>query len=601
MPPNDPAAAAAAAEDAAWRGFVDQLAEHLAQRWPAMPERLADRYPAFVDLAVQQALGQGLRRAPCVARLVNLWFVWGPAFHERPGFEWAPPLLAGVAGSEWGAVHQLVQRSLAELQRLPGTRITPQALAAADGALIDRFGALGHQGQLHPAEPPPAPRTACDLDAADIRLVDEGWHQAYQLGGTAADGTAPDWQRRPVAWPAPLRVDASHPMPLVVAALSHPAGQGAQARLQLKVRPLTVCDGDGHPLLGFAGPHGRWTWAGHAGKSASWLLATREQPLPRAGPGAVVAEETSPELHRLDITTCGLRDEGTAIGPQRATVAVWPATQWWLQWQRTPAPAQALLPGPRPWQPGSTQCRVERDGLVQDASGLRTRFETGLDGATAGGLQALATAWAAAPGIAQAQLQGQLGLLTGLASLSWGWALDAASGLDGPALMRLVGQLALDAGMADLQLVGEWGGSADAGSSGDSSSALAGTRTRLTLQLAGRTRLQQRLQREAAKPALDAVLGAAVARWRWPVQLLVEPLATATGRLAQRLGPVSGALVGEAGLRPCTSGSSGWEWFAGLRLEPVAVTLGSHDPLLGWQQETLQLLPPLSLVDWRLG
>jgi hypothetical protein len=594
MQANDPATATAA-EDAAWRRFIDQLAEHLALRWPAMPERLADRYPAFVDLAVQQALAQGLRRAPSVARLVNLWFVWGPSFHERPGFEWAGPLLAGAAQEEWLAVHQLVQRSLAELQRLPGTRITPQALAAADAALIEQFGALGRQGQLHPAEPLPAPRTACDLEAADIRLVDEGWHQHYWLGGTAADGTAPDWQRSAVAWPAPLRVDASHAMPQVVAALSHPAGQGAQARLQLKLRPLAVCDADLHPLLAFAGPHGRWAWAGHAGKSASWLLATREQPLPRAGPGAIVAEETSPELHRLELQTCGLRDAGPAIGAQRATVAVWPATQWWLQWQRAPAPPQALLPGPRSWQRGSTQCRLERDGQVLDAGALRQQFEAGLDVAMATGLQALASAWAAAPGISSPQLEGQLGLLNGLASLSWGWAHDPAAGLDGAAMMRLVGQLALDAASADLQLQGEWGATADSGD------ALAGSRTRLSLQLAGQARLQQRLAREAARPGLDSLLGAAVARWRWPVLLQVAPLATTTGRLAQQVGPASGALVGEAGLRPCTTGSSGWEWFAGLRLEPVAVTLGSHDPLLGWQQQTLQLLPALGLVDWRLG
>jgi len=588
--PSDPAAA----EAAAWQRFVADLAEQLARRWPAMPERLADRYPAFIDLAVQQTLAQGISRAAGVARVVNLWFVWGPSFHERAGFEWATPLLAGAARAEWLAVHQLVQRSQAELQRLPGSRITPQALAEADAALTDRYGALGRHGQLHPIDAPPVPRAACDLEAADLRLLDDGWHQAWHLGGTAADGTAADWRRRPVPWPAPLRVDATHAMPLLVAALSHPAGQGAQARLQVKLRPLTVCDGDVHPLLGFGGPHGRWTWAGHAAKAASWRLPTREQAPHPAGPGAVVGEETSPELYRLDIETCGLRDTGQAIGAQRATVAVWPATQWWLQWQRTPAPAQALLPGPRPWQRGGTLCRVERDGLAQDAAPLRQLFEAGLDGATAAGLQALATAWAAAPGIGGAQLEGQLGLLTGQASLSWGWALDAA-GLDRPALMRLVGQLAIDAALADLQLQGEWGADPD------SADVFAGTRTRISLQLAGTARLQQRLARETAAPTLDVLLAGAVVRWRWPVQLQVAPLATPSGRLVQAVGAATGALVGEAGLRPCTSGRSGWEWFAGLRLEPVSVTLGGHDPLLGWQQQTLALLPALSLVNWRLG
>lgn len=588
-------------EDAAWRAFVADLASHLAGRWPAMPERLGERYPAFVERAVQQALGLGITRAGAVARLVNLGFVWGPSFHERPDHAWAPPLLAPAGQSpqaEWLALHQLVQRSLQQLQQLPGSRITPQALAEADGALIDRYGALGRHGDpagLQPADPPPAPRAACDLEAADLRLVDEGWLQQPVLGGTAADGTAPDWQRQVVAWPAPLRLDAAHPLPAQIAALSHPPGQGPQARLQVKLRPLCVCDGDVHPRLDFGGPHGRWTWAGHAGKSASWLLAPRAQPLPRAGAGAIVAEETSPELHRLDIALCGLRDSGPALGAQRCTVAVWPATQWWLQWQRSPAPAQALLPGPRPWQRGPTLCRVERDGQPQDATALRRQFEAGLDAAIAAGLQALATAWAALPGIAAAQLEGTLGLLDGQASLAWGWALDTGAGLGAPALMRVVGQLAVDAARADLQLTGEWGADAAAGD------ALAGTRTRLQLRLAGHARLQQRLAREDASAPVDALLGAAVARWRWPVQVQVAPLATATGRLAQLLAPAGGALVGEAGLRPCTSGSSGWEWFAALRLEPVHVSLGSHDPLLGWQTQTLALLPALTLVDWRLG
>lgn len=600
--PSLPDTAQGSDEDAAWRAFVADLTAHLAGRWPAMPERLGERYPAFVERAVQQALGLGLTRAAAVARLVNLGFVWGPAFHEQPGHAWAPPLLALAGQSDWLALHQLVQRSLQELQRLPGSRITPQALADADGGLIDRYGALGRHGDpagLRPADPPPAPRAACDLEAADLRLVDEGWLQQSVLGGTAPDGTAPDWQRQATAWPAPLRLDASRPLPAQIAALSHPRGQGPQARLQVKLRPLCVCDGDVHPRLDFGGPHGRWTWAGHAGKSASWLLATREQPLPRAGAGAIVAEETSPELHRLDIGLCGLRDSGPVLGAQRCTVAVWPATQWWLQWQRSPAPAQALLPGPKPWQRGPTLCRVERDGRPLDAAALRQQFEAGLDAAIAAGLQALAGAWAALPGIAAAQVEGTLGLLTGQASLAWGWALDSNAGLGAPALMRVVGQLAIDAAQADLQLSGEWGADPDAGD------ALAGTRTRIQLRLAGQARLQQRLARETATTPLAALLGGAVARWRWPAQLQVAPLAAPSARLAQALGPMNGAaqgaLVGEAGLRPCTSGSSGWEWFAALRLEPVTVTLGSVDPLLGTQTQTLALLPALTLVDWRLG
>ena len=72
-PPPD----AAAAEQAAWVRFVEQLADDLAVQWPAMPERLGDRYRAFVEGTVQQALQRGLEGAPAVARYVNLCFVMG--------------------------------------------------------------------------------------------------------------------------------------------------------------------------------------------------------------------------------------------------------------------------------------------------------------------------------------------------------------------------------------------------------------------------------------------------------------------------------------------------------------------------------------------
>ncbi len=581
---------AATLEDAAWRGFVKRLADMLAGQWPAMPDRLGDRYPAFIDLAVQQAGEQGLVRAASVARFANLWFVWGPAYHERPGFEWAQAILAAgrasagaVASRDWLTVHQLVQRSLAELQRLPGARIEPRALAAADAKMIAAFAAFGSQGRMHPPEPAPAPFAACDLEAADIRVLDDSWQLQYRLGqGTAAD----DWQRSAVVMPPALRVDASRPAPKLVAMLSNPAGHGPQAHLQVRVRALALCNGDVHPVLGFSGPHGRWVWTGHESKAASWPVVARDQPLPRAGPGSAIAEETSPELYRLEIDVCGLRDEGEPIGPAQTLVSVWPAAQWWLDLQRAAPESQSVLPGPRAWQPGRSRCRIERDGVAQDAKALQQQFEVGLDGAVALGLQTLAAAWELLPGLASVRLDAMLGLLAGKASLTWGWAYGPG-GLDGQALMRVVAQLDLIGCLADLQLGGEL--------------TLAGTRSRLMLRLAGQAALRQTVQHDTPTPPLNEVLMAVVTRWRFPVELTLHPLANATGSVLQLAGPATGALVGEAGLRPCTKGCSGWEWFVGLRLEPVAVPLLVTDPLLGQQQLLQPLLPALTLVNWSLG
>ena len=588
MQPDD----IATLEADAWRAFVAQLADHLGGRWPAMPERLAARYPAFVDMAVQQALDHGLARAASVARYVNLCFVWGPAFHDKAGFEWAAAILAPAGRQEWLALHQLVQRSLQALQGLPGARIEPQALAAADATVLEAFGPLGQHGRMCRFDPLPAPALACDLEAADIRLIDEGWHQLYRLSGDA------DWQRSSAALPGALRVDASQALPPGLAALSHPLGLGQAARLQVRLRPLLVCDGDLHPALSFCGPHGQWAWAGHAAKAASWPLASREQAAATAGPGTAIAEETSPELYRLDLETCGLRDQGQPLGSQRCTVSVWPATQWWIELQRARPEAQALLPDARAWRRAATRCRVERDGQAQDASPLRRQFEDGLDGATATGLKTLADHWQGLAGLTAARLDAQLGLLVGQASLSWGWHFGPG-GLAGPALMRVIGQLALHACQADLQLAGELGGVAAPGDADPPW--LADTRSRITLRFAGESALEQAVRREAPEPALAAQLGGVVARWRFAAELSLVPLATDTGRLLQQAGPVSGALVGEAGLRPRTTGGSGWEWFASLRIEPVAVPLCVTDPLLGSLSRSLPLLPALSLLNWCLG
>lgn len=267
-----------AREAAAWAAFLQQLAEHLVAQWPAMQERLGDKHVAFVELAAQQALKKGLQRAASVARFANLCFVWGPGFHDKPGFEWAQGLLAAPREREWSTVHQLVRRSLLELQRLPDSRITPAALEAADLRLLERFGMLGRQGELHPAEPPPAPQRACDLEAMELRLMEPAVSEHYLLNGTA-------WQRAPLPAPAPVRVDAANPVPRLVAVLAHPPGVKPQARVQLRSRSHAICSGDVHPALDFMGTHGLWRWVGHETRALNWPVSALAQPGPAAGAG----------------------------------------------------------------------------------------------------------------------------------------------------------------------------------------------------------------------------------------------------------------------------------------------------------------------------
>jgi hypothetical protein len=567
-----------AVEEALWSTFLADLAEHLAAQWPAMPERLGDRYIAFVEHAAQQADKRGILGAAAVARYVNLWFVWGPAFHDKPGFEWALGLLAAPREREWATVHQLVRRSMAELARLPDARIDAKALAAADDRLIDRFGALGRRGAMHPAEPAPLPRRACDLEAAELRLLEAAVTQQYVLAGG-------QWQRVALPLPAPVRIDGANPIPRLIGVLSHPPGWPG-TRLQLRTRTHAVCDADVHAALVFIGSHGLWRWHGHETRAVSWPVATLEQAPARAGPGTAIAEETSPDIYKLELQVCGLRDEADALGTQSSQLWVWPASQWWLELQRQAPASQPVLAGKDLAVAGSTRCRVECDGQVADVVPLRTAFEVGLERATAAALQHLLACWARVDGLSQPRLEGTLALLTGRAALSWGWRLGAA-GMDGRAFMRVVGELEMKACRAELQFEGEL--------------ALGGARSRIVLRVADAAALAMPLQREAAEPPLLAAMLPAMARFRLPLTAELTPIASDTGALMQAGGPCSGALVGEAGLRPRTSGGSGWEWFASLRLEAASLPLQWVDPVLGLLRQVHPLWPEQTLLDWKLA
>ena len=133
-----------------------------------------------------------------------------------------------------------------------------------------------------------------------------------------------------------------------------------------------------------------------------------------------------------------------------------------------------------------------------------------MDAATAAALQALQQAWQCVPGMVAGQGDGLLALLVGRASLSWGWQFGAG-GMDGRALMRLVGELQMQAVQADWQLEGEL--------------TQAGARARLLLRCQGRAPLAAVVRRQAAEPPLLALLPQLQVRFRLPLQAELTPLA----------------------------------------------------------------------------
>lgn len=570
-----------AQESAAWRDFSQRLGAQLAEHWPVMSERLGERYGAFIELALEQASKLGISLAAGVARYVNLCFVWGPNFHKKPGFDWALNLLSDPDRNEWLTVHQLVQCSVKELQLLADSLIKSELLVQTDKALLESFGQLGSKGSLLRRDPdaPSLARQACDLQTVDLRCLMEPPHQEYVL---ANEG----WQRRMVLPSANIRVDADRVAPKIINVLAAQNGQTGVTHLQMRTLAHTSCSAEVHPALGFSGPHGRWDWIGHETSSVTWPVATREQCLPKAGPGSFIAEETSPELYMLDLNVCGLRDSGHVTGGLQSIVAAWPSTQWWIEVQRSKPAMRDLLPASSFVAEGLTRCRVERDGVAQDSRLLQLQFDSGLDGAVAAGLQRLASAWQQNTGLNLISCQARLGLLLGEMACTWGWQLGPG-GLADPALMRMVAAFDMQACIAELRLGGEL--------------TLLDSRSQIELRSSGKALLRQKVQHEQAQPPLADALLPVRAAWEFPFELSLEPMTNETGCLLQQVGQLTGGLVGEAGLRPCTKGGSGWEWFAGLRIEPVTTMLQLNDPLLGQRLLKLPLLPAMPLLDWSLG
>ena len=86
--------------------------------------------------------------------------------------------------------------------------------------------------------------------------------------------------------------------------------------------------------------------------------------------------------------------------------------------------------------------------------------------------------------------------------------------------------------------------------------------------------------------------------WRWPVQLDFDPVADEGGLVFAEAGPVTGALTGTLGLRPCPTVGGAWEWFATLAIDPVATRVVVHDPVLGRSECHMALLGSVQLLDW---
>jgi hypothetical protein len=536
-------------------------------QWPELAARLGERRSAFLEAVSRGATRFGLADECESARFLNLCFAFGPGFETKPEHEWALATLSDDRLSAAARIHQLVHRGMSVLQTRGGE---VQRLKAGDEAVLD---ATERTRQEAGADPPLVARSACDIEALQITVLPAMPRLEYAHVNGA-------WQRTPVAAPdTPLVADTAHPLPGMLSLL---ACTEPDPVTQIKVRHrMHAACGEHHPAVRWIDERGIERWTGHAAAALSWPVRPRA---PAPADALALLEESSPAVGVLEIENCGVRDEGVPLGTQRTRVAVYPASQWLFEYQRDGGGA-FIFPateGAAPAETGRSRIRLERDARTVAATRWSKGFDADLQQALAQGLARLYDAWKERAD--DAYLEAAEHVLSGNAGLSWGWR-NGAGGLASTPVLRIAVHMNLSLGFT-LELRGDV--------------THGGTRASVRMRAGGNMPLQFTALREAADAEPLAALLPARVRARWPVTAGWDPVASPDGAMWSVTGPCSGALVAEAGLRPCQRGS-GWEFFAQINLEPVLMPVGVHDPVLGSTRRNLALLPACGLLDWSAG
>jgi len=558
----------------------------LQEAWPAVTERLKERWGAFVEAALQQGHRHGIETPADLARYASLWCIWGAAFEDKPGLEWAREIVGDARRGPALKVHQLIHRSREELakQQPRGPSAVPVVTPAQlDAALAKVEAGMSTQAAaraLFLDVPPALPVKACDIGTIDLMVAESDGVQEYRLNGGI-------WQR--VAAPKlglpPLQWSHAPDEPLKLAMTSHPLRAGPPARLNIKLQPLAICDPRVHPELVHQTDAGRLSWKGRDTARLSLALYAKPAaaPDPKLGPHGIAAP-SEPDLQQVQVASCGLRDAGAPFGDVAIELRVFPALQWLTEVRHAVMPALQLPgPPPAPAAPAAV-CKLEADGTPRDAS-IWQRGWTDLQPQFRAGLEKLYNAWARPLEGSSARLEAQASPLAGQAALTWGWRRTGADQV----AMRTEGQLDLLACALELRLSGEV--------------ALGAARARVQLATEGRCELRGPVEQLGDEAPEGRGLGAVKRTWRFPFTLEIDPLASgdlATLSAVPAAPGAYGGVAGECGLRPRPDGK-GLQWYFQLRSEPVAVTLVAADPLLGTRRKQLVLLPAMTLVDWSAG
>ncbi|MDB5817719.1 MAG: hypothetical protein JWQ11_1359 [Rhizobacter sp.] len=592
------------------RRTATAVAQVLAQAFPTVVGRLADRWPAFVDAAVGRGGEIGLALPRDLAVYAGLCCVFGVGFEDRAGFEWAAAVVRDPRRSAALRLHQLVNQGRHALQPAPGVAraggLAPADFDLAMAAIDAQMVRLSASSAVYIVDRPVARLAACDVAKVEFQSGHPSPPQEYQPAGGA-------WKRVPAPVLVPIALRLSEPLaqdePFVV--LSRAAGEAAPVTIAVRADMLAVCDARVHPELTHRHGSELRVWRGRDALRVVASLTLAGAPpvvapaglppppgsesrtvtsiglVPDPGAPAGIAATAPPELHTIDVSTCGVRDTGAPNSSLGLSIAVVPAAQRWFE-VRHPPWGQRAWPqaagGPAPDVRPKTGCRLEIDGAPRLPVTWQREWH-GLHDAIDEGLERLFNTFDRSTGGHGTRLEAQVSALAGQASMTWGYRQIDATHAD----MRCEGRIDMAGCTLDLRLSGE----VEHG----------GARSRVRLAARGQGDFAQRLMQVGRVAAETEALDKAVRHLRLPIAIEVDAISTpALSTLVAAPSPPAlwGAFVADYGLRPRADGA-GLQWFFTLRVEVSTLMLAWRDPVLGHDLHQRVLLPTMTLVDWSAG
>ena len=269
-----------------YEAFVSRLMAHFAALWPEQVAMLGETYRGFIEYNIQHAIAYGIDSERPIARFLNLYFVFGAYFENRPEHEWAMRILNDPSLRGAVKVHQLTFQGAAQC-------------GPSDAAAKEAFGDRPVSATVQACAAAMQYSVPCDID--DVVLYEIPAGRAISLTGVSG---VPSQRALEVVGDAQIRAYihpfATHDESHVQVTVLRPG----ESPLEQRCQTLTDITFDV-----------RWARS----MAVSPLLLVRMFPF-----------QLTPNRYRVTVESCGVRNAGSVHTGGALSAVVYPPDQYAL-------------------------------------------------------------------------------------------------------------------------------------------------------------------------------------------------------------------------------------------------------------------------------